>query len=138
WGFFTATFIGAGYVSISLFALLVDTRHEEWGESDDGSIRGALVLIALVVGGYALAGAFGWEPEIEPNPHALADFPIAVAALVGALLTAGFAAAVWIRGLELRAGWVRNGWTKAVAVTLYALAGVIVFAGSALPALVLG
>jgi hypothetical protein len=130
WGFLVATFLAAGYVSTALLALAADTRSEDWGPEDDGrSLRVVIVLCGLLTGAYATAGALGWAPEFNHDPRGFFEAPITVAVVGSALFTVSLGGSVWVNGLDLRGDWVRNGWTKALALGICALAGFILFVG---------
>jgi len=130
-GFFPASFLAAGYISLTLFGLAAATGTEFWGtRSDAASGRFVLAVLGLIGGAYAAAGALGWSPADDVDVRSFATFPGPILVVLVALFTANAGLAVWIRGLELRGGrWVRNRWTKSAAAGLWALAAAIVGSG---------
>jgi len=123
WGFFPATFLVAGYASVTLLLLAARCDKDVWSdEPSAGSIRLVVACCGLLLGGYATAGGLGWSPEFDVRPL------VVVPAGAAVVMTALFALAC---GLELCAQR-----SALAAVGLYALAGGIVFAGAVfLPAL---
>ena len=129
-GFLSATFFAAGYASASLLALAALTGRPIWGcAPETPANRRTMALWGLLAGLYATAGALGWEPGAELELRSLVVVPAVVAVAMSAVFTAAVGTAVWLYGPDRRDGWVRNSLTKAVAIGMYVLAGVILFAG---------
>jgi hypothetical protein len=132
WGFFAATFLGAGYLCLTLIGLAALTRREFWGSAGDAaSGRFVLTVVSLIFGAYALAGLLGWSPADEVDFRTFvtgAARTIAVVAAAIVTMLVGFS--VWVRGLLARDGRrARAYWTKVVAVGLFALAAAIAGGG---------
>jgi hypothetical protein len=124
-------FLAAGYLSLTLFALVVLTPNEAWGSRATArSGRFIIFVLGLGSGAYTADGALGWSPTTVVDLRSFATFPGPILVVLIALFTAIAGSAVWVRGLELRSGrWVRNGWTRSTALGLFGLATAIAFGG---------
>jgi hypothetical protein len=131
WGFFPATFLAAGYLSLTLFALAVLTPNEVWGSrASERSGRFIFFVLGLGCGAYTAAGALGWSPTTEVDLRSFATFPGPILVVLIALFKVIAGSAVWVRGLELRGGrWMRNGWTMSTALGLFGLAAAVAVGG---------